>query len=26
LSTVFWDRVFGTTHPADARVEVPSSK
>lgn len=26
LSTIFWDRVFGTTHPADARVEVPSSK
>lgn len=26
LSTVFWDRVFGTMHPADARVEVPSSK
>jgi sterol desaturase/sphingolipid hydroxylase (fatty acid hydroxylase superfamily) len=26
LSTVFWDRVFGTTHPDSARVEVPSSK
>jgi sterol desaturase/sphingolipid hydroxylase (fatty acid hydroxylase superfamily) len=25
LSTVFWDRVFGTTHPDSARVEVPSS-
>ena len=26
LSTIFWDRVFGTTHPDSARVEVPSSK
>lgn len=25
LSTIFWDRVFGTTHPDSARVEVPSS-
>ena len=25
LSTVFWDRVFGTTHPDSARVEVPNS-
>lgn len=24
LSTVFWDRVFGTMHPPEARVEVPS--
>lgn len=26
LSTILWDRVFGTTHPDSARVEVPSSK
>jgi sterol desaturase/sphingolipid hydroxylase (fatty acid hydroxylase superfamily) len=26
LSTVFWDRVFGTMHPKSARVEVPKSK
>ena len=26
LSTVFWDRVFGTTHPDSARVEIPKSK
>jgi dihydroceramide fatty acyl 2-hydroxylase len=25
LSTIFWDRVFGTTHPDSARVEVPKS-
>jgi len=25
LSTIFWDRVFGTTHPDSARVELPNS-
>jgi len=26
LSTVFWDRVFGTLHPPEARVKLPDTK